>query len=364
MTDTRGASKCLDPNLELAAEAGDPTAMRMLGWHLHVTAGSASPDSPGEEWLRRAAEAGDTQALRLLIDLYTAREEDARWEKERWMKRSAESGVISHMEYLADNCTGWDHARLWLRRAAEAGSARMVLQLAVSLGREGEVVEAEYWYQIAVDRDIPHARCQFGAFLTAQGRFDEAERTLRQEAENDCPISVRDLAALLVRQGRNEEAHEWTVRAAAMRVDGRPRLRVDDEARSPGPPVLEVVMTAVIATAVVPFIQSLVSKIADDTYAQARQMIGRLLRRGDRRTDEEGQLAQGSGESPEDQPGLAVVRDTEAGITLYLWSNASDEALRALSALNFDDLAARRPDQGQVRLVWNPASRTWHLRGD
>ncbi len=54
------------------------------------------------------------------------------------------------------------------------------------------------------------------------------------------------------------------------------------------------------------------------------------------------------------EAGLAIVQDPDAGISLFLWSNASDEALRALSALDMDELALRRLAQGQVHLVWHP----------
>ncbi|MGW5498689.1 hypothetical protein, partial [Streptomyces olivaceoviridis] len=66
----------------------------------------------------------------------------------------------------------------------------------------------------------------------------------------------------------------------------------------------------------------------------------------------------------DEEPGLLIADDPEAGITLYLWSNASDEALRALSSLDLDEMTARRPDQGRVRLVWHPATGRWHIRGE
>ncbi|MER6084232.1 hypothetical protein [Streptomyces sp. NPDC001833] len=55
--------------------------------------------------------------------------------------------------------------------------------------------------------------------------------------------------------------------------------------------------------------------------------------------------------------------DTDAQITLCLWSDVTDEALRALTSLNLDELTAQRPDRGEIRLVWNPAQSRWRIRG-
>ena len=66
----------------------------------------------------------------------------------------------------------------------------------------------------------------------------------------------------------------------------------------------------------------------------------------------------------EEEPRLLIADDAEAGITLFVWSNASDEALRALSSLDVDELTVRRPDQGKVRLVWHPSTGRWNIRGE
>ncbi|MFI9772908.1 hypothetical protein ACIHJG_39660 [Streptomyces sp. NPDC052415] len=124
----------------------------------------------------------------------------------------------------------------------------------------------------------------------------------------------------------------------------------------------EVAITAVVTTAVVPFLQALAAKVAEDAYGQARQMIRQLLH-WNGSNNEASEEAQHSTSSARVAPGLAIVQDPDEDITLFLWSNASDEALRALSALDQTELALRRPDQGQVHLVWHPASGRWHIRG-
>jgi hypothetical protein len=115
----------------------------------------------------------------------------------------------------------------------------------------------------------------------------------------------------------------------------------------------------VVTTAVVPFLQALKS-VAEDAYGQARQLVRRLLRRNGRSNDRNEESLQPAADA---EPGLAILQDPDAGITLFLWSNASDEALRAISALDLGELTLRRPDQGQVHLVWHPAPGTWHIRG-
>ncbi|WP_461091553.1 hypothetical protein, partial [Streptomyces incanus] len=120
--------------------------------------------------------------------------------------------------------------------------------------------------------------------------------------------------------------------------------------------------TVVVTTAVIPFLQALTAKVAEDAYGQARQLVRRLLRRNGRSNDRN-EGASSSTSAVGAEPGLAILQDPDAGITLFLWSNASDEALRALSSLDLGELMLRRPDQGRVHLVWHPASGTWHIRG-
>jgi hypothetical protein len=115
-------------------------------------------------------------------------------------------------------------------------------------------------------------------------------------------------------------------------------------------------VTAAVTTAVVPFIQALAAKVAEDAYGQARHLVRRLLHR-------DAESSQPPEPDADNEPGLVIAIDSDAGITLFLWSDASDEALRALSALDLSELTLRRPDQGLVRLVWHPATGTWHIRG-
>jgi hypothetical protein len=161
------------------------------------------------------------------------------------------------------------------------------------------------------------------------------------------------LAEILEQLGRTEEAYKWHAQALQ-----HPHV-VKRRAYS----LPELAATAVVTTAIVPFLQALTAKVAEDAYGQARRMVRRLLRRNGRDNDRNAESSQRTAPSTGAEPGLAILQDPDAGITLFLWSNASDEALRALSSLDFRELTLRRPDQGQVHLVWHPASGTWHIRG-
>ncbi|MEU5540616.1 hypothetical protein, partial [Streptomyces sp. NPDC020362] len=74
------------------------------------------------------------------------------------------------------------------------------------------------------------------------------------------------------------------------------------------------------------------AKVAEDAYEQARELVRRILRRAPTQPDASNSAT------------LLVADDPDARITLCLWSNITDEALRALSSLDLNELTAQRPD--------------------
>ncbi|MGY6021657.1 tetratricopeptide repeat protein [Streptomyces spinosirectus] len=355
-----------DQNIELAAQAGDPGAMRVLGQYLHTAPEPHADPEEAERWLLAAAEAGDPEAMHELSWVHQKRSmrkhhpdnqaDEAAWMN--WSRRAAEAGWVDAMRTMALITADTDEEESWLRRAADGGARRETLRLADVLTRKGETAEAEQWYHAAIARGVASARHRLASFLIAQDRPAEAEQHLRAEAETGSWAAAGQLAEVLERLGRADEAAEWRARAEALSP------RTYEGGVPAGPGWVEVIVTAVVTTAVVPFVQSLVAKTADDAYGQARQFIQRLVRRN--RATNNGSTGEDTPSSPpavDTDAGLAVVQDPDAGISLFLWSNASDEALRALSALDMDELTLRRPDQGQVHLVWHPQSGTWHIRG-
>ncbi|MGW2746538.1 hypothetical protein [Streptomyces sp. NPDC001450] len=180
---------------------------------------------------------------------------------------------------------------------------------------------------------------------------EEAERWLRAAAEDggeqwvepldpakiDAGLGPRhqaclDLVALLTAQGRLDEATQWRDRAKRILNWESNVNRSFFRRAGTG----TVVVTAVVATAVIPFVQALISKAAEDAYGQARALVQRMLRRS----------------SPQHEAGngatLLITDDPDAHITLCLWSDVTDEALRALASLDLDELTAQRPDRGRI----------------
>lgn len=349
-----------DQNIELAAEAGDPGAMRVLGRYLRTVPEPRSNRLEAERWLLAAAEAGDPEAMFELAWVYLDRGDDDAWMS--WCRRAAEGGWGGALRAMVSITAGTDEEESWLRRAAADGARHEMRRLADMLAGKGRADEAEHWYRAAIAHGLSSARGDFASFLIAQDRPAEAEEYVRAEAEAGSWSAAGRLAEILDRLGRTDEAAEWRARADPL---GAPTYEGGVPA---GPGWVEVIVTAVVTTALVPFVQALVSKTADDAYGHARQFIQRLVRRN-RTTSSDGNDSDAD-VTPSSSPpavdasaSLAIVQDPDAGISLVLWSNASDEALRALSSLDLDELTLRRPDQGRVHLVWHPASRTWHIRG-
>ncbi|MGA5410135.1 hypothetical protein ACPCSC_23085 [Streptomyces lavendulocolor] len=352
----------LDPNLELAAQAGDAAAMRELAKFHHST---ASRDL-AEHWQLAAAEAGDPEAMydlaRLYKILYPQRMKESppdlteRLDFMYWLRRAADAGHVRAMEDMVECSTSPDEEEFWLRKAAEGSSPSSAMWLARRLEEKGQPAEAERWYRAAIDNRYAFVGFDLASLLIRQGRLDEAERYARLAAEAGSSSAAQLLTELLERLGRAKEASVWRAQIETLRARA-----LWPSAAAP-PQLYEVVATAVVTTAVVPFVQTLAGKVAEDAYGQARQLVRRLLRRNGR-DDRNEEASQASAPTADTEPGLAILQDPDAGITLFLWSDASDEALRALSSLELGELRLRRPDQGRVHLVWHPASGTWRIRG-
>ncbi|MEU6205760.1 hypothetical protein ABZ814_19525 [Micromonospora musae] len=108
---------------------------------------------------------------------------------------------------------------------------------------------------------------------------------------------------------------------------------------------LMVAGTAVVASVVVPFVQALVGKAAEDAYTAVRTLIGRRL--GRRLTTEPAGPAAG-----EVGRNLVLIRDPEAGIELIAPANLPDEAVRQLVHLDPAELR-------DVVLVWDGQEGRW-----
>lgn len=353
-----------DPNLELAAEAGDVGAMKALGKHLHESRGGLEH---AERWLLAAAEAGDHEAMYHLSGIYgdlaVNRHPNGDADEARsadWCRRAAQAGwpeavrAMSWQSGISD-----DEREFWLRRAGEGGDPWAMTSLAELAEKRKRPEDAEHWYRMAVAHGMSFVRTHLAYLLMRQGRLGEAEECVRPEAEAGSVRGARQLAEVLEQLGRQQEASAWRETHEALRA-----REIEESARQPvraAPELATVAVTALVTTAVVPFVQGLVAKAAEDAYGQARSLVRRMLRANGEPGPADGAVEESTGE---EEPGLLIADDAEAGITLFVWSNASDEALRALASLDMDELAVRRPDQGRVRLVWHPATGRWRIRGE
>lgn len=348
-----------DPNLELAAEAGDIGAMKALG-ELYGSRGSREL---AERWLLTAAETGDPEAMYCLSEIYRDRAngKDDTARSADWCRRAAQAGWPKAVRAMGRKSgISAEEQEFWLRRAVEGGDLWATTSLARLAEDQKRPDDAENWYRMAIDHGVHHARMDLSYLLMRQGRLSEAEECLRPEADAGSSAAAGQLADVLEELGRMKEAAAWRETYEVLRAfEGPGRRGLTDKA---APELATVAVTALVTTAVVPFIHTLVAKAAEDAYGQARGLIHRMLRRNGEPVST-AEPIEPVGE-PFGHDGLLIADDAEAGITLFVWSNASDEALRALSSLDMDELTVRRPDQGRVRLVWHPATGRWHIRGE
>ncbi|MCG5220699.1 SEL1-like repeat protein [Streptosporangium soli] len=359
-----------------AAEAGDPAAMLDL-W-LVLRHGPRAEE--GDAWAWRAVEAGSTDAMRRL-GAWIGRDDPA--EGERLYLRAAEAGDSTAFSILAD--TYYEQGRLaeaetWLRRAAEGGhdwslSSKLLLllakrgadddvwevcmrsddpggelwHLATTLSGEGMQEVADHWMREAFDLGSVLATVHYAELRERAGDLAEAERLYREAR------SPRSIAEFFERQGRVAEARsaveglnesEWiaslldrlgeTSEATAMR-----RRVLQERASARAEEWVTVVATVVTTAALVPFVEGLIGRAAEDTYDGIRNKLRKLAHK----------LARGN--EPAEST-LIVVSDPDSRLRLHMRTDATDEALAALREA---DLDARR---GALR--WHPETRRWEHR--
>lgn len=174
-------------DLRAAAETGGPQAMVILASQLAEIRPERAEEA--EHWFRRAAEAGDADAMRQLGAFLAGRpgRED---EAETWLRRAIEAGSSAACLDLADLCE--DRARFpeteQLRvLAGEAGFAQAYHAMATMLlgipGREGE---AEAWFRRAAAAGFEQAVHDLGVMLLGvAGRGEEGRALLREYRGDD-----------------------------------------------------------------------------------------------------------------------------------------------------------------------------------
>ncbi|MBD3897163.1 sel1 repeat family protein [Halomonas sp. ML-15] len=151
-----------------AALNGDPHAMLRLFDGSACELGDVCPAN-GDDWPQAAlemtlpkAEAGDTEAMGVLYDIYYYVEDPDEEKAMEWLVRSAEAGNVESMNWLgrlarndeekyASDTERLEAAKPWFRMAAEAGHALSMSYLSATLNSLGEFQEAWEWIVKASD---------------------------------------------------------------------------------------------------------------------------------------------------------------------------------------------------------------------
>ncbi|WP_157357236.1 serine/threonine-protein kinase [Amycolatopsis nigrescens] len=150
-----------------------------------VEAPRAAPSGadPAEVSYRRAAEAGDATAMHDLADL---------------LRKSYRTEEAEH----------------WYRKAIDAGAIFAPVNLGLLYDQRGELDEAEHWYRKAVDNGVTAAMANLGALHEKRGQLDEAERWYRKAADAGFAGGMGNLGLLLQHRGDNAGAEHWYRQAA------------------------------------------------------------------------------------------------------------------------------------------------------
>ncbi|MET8387571.1 tetratricopeptide repeat protein [Streptosporangium canum] len=167
-------------------------------------------------WYRRAAEAGDANAVRRLAELHDRRGETA--EATRWYAKAAEAGDTTAMNWLGSllrRQNRLNEAEPWWRRAAEAGDHTGMTALATLLMIRGELAEAETWSRQSATFGDVRAMNVLGMVLMMRGEPVEAETWLSRAGRAGDVDAANNLLSLIKIKG---EIGEDALRDPAPRV--------------------------------------------------------------------------------------------------------------------------------------------------
>jgi tetratricopeptide (TPR) repeat protein len=367
----------VETHLRAAAERGDTYASWRLGRALLAT------DDLAQEalrWLAAAARAGHREARICLGWLDAGRklyDSANRPEVNQWFRRTAASGTGG----LADMASYRDREDALLRELAAAGDDNSARHLALAARRRRDTDAMVHWYGRAAELGDGASALLQGEALEEQGRLEEAEAVYRRLAASleRLAASLEEAQAVYRRAAAPAPLPEfldmvryqsWRLRQAPSRDMVRYQLRrllerqgkpvpADLQHTEPDPPAdrgdaSTIVATAVVTTALVPFIQTLATKAAEQAYGAARSLISRLLHPDQRATN-----------TPPPGPVLHVLRDSQSDTLLELSADRlDDEALHALTLTDLEALAAPDPAGRTVTIRWDNQAGLWRRHVD
>lgn len=226
--------------LAAAAEAGMPMAQFNYALHLFVQ----KKMEPGEQWMRRAAEAGFPNAQKWLGTAYYYGKRGLKRDVEaglRWLKLAGHGGqgdasavVGQHYVETGGSLAAYQRAEAWLQSGVAQESRSASLFLAELYERDIEGLggnaanAAKIFEQLAAEPDGAAARRGLARLLGwGQGVEQDvprAEKLLRPDAQNGQVESQVQLGELLLQRNRSDaemaEGVKWLRLAAASGVIG------------------------------------------------------------------------------------------------------------------------------------------------
>jgi hypothetical protein len=191
-------------------------------------------------------------------------------------------------------------------------------------------------------------------------RTEEEEKTLRHAARTSDPEAIQALNSFLRIQRRRQEmsddssnlVHQHTENDVARGPYPAWQQLTEQAGAAPSWPT--VIASVTISTAVIPFVQTLISKAAEDTYEGVRKLLRQYATR------------HASNKQVVDNP-LIVIEDTS--LRLDIRTDAADEALRALPNLKKlaeekkrnkrPKLTWKKRKNKRTKLTWNEETKTW-----
>jgi predicted Zn-dependent protease len=360
---------------EIVWKTKDPYEVWGLYVELLLAAGKANDAGEADEILRPYVERGDSHVFGLLLRLMTAQERVV--ELEHWLRAKIdaadadlqprlrcmladvllqENRPVEAEDLLQPDARKWPerpwpqlgralamqgdilNAILWLRRAH---SWQDLFQI---LTTNRMAPEAERIFRAEVDQGRSECRIYLAQTLVHLGSPDEAELLLYRAAAKGSQRDRGYLISFLTAQGRSDEADYW-----------RRTNEYDESAAhwvtAGGTDFATVVLTAVVTTAVAPFIQTLVTEIAKDGYQGMKALIRHTVRRAKGITDKDTE--------PDKRQYLLIVQDPRTPLRVLLQSDLPAEAAHALAEVDLDRPSDATEEERPALLVWDPDSRIW-----
>lgn len=315
--------------------------------------GGMSESGQVDPWVQAAADAGDSRAMLCLAH-------QSRYGSEarvRWQRRAAEAGNTVAMRELADDLQIFAafpdklrEALHWYTAAALGGDMKSVRALAVL---SPDRPERDRWLRVLFENGQTfEAYVQVSQALEAKGHVTEALELWRAGAHAGFRYCMLRWADYLRRLGweHQAEANLWSARAAHEEAQ---TLRQPPSYQPAAPGALvTVVITAVVTTGLVPFVQQMISKAAEDSYAALRTYLREHFRR------------RAEPHSPSDLDQLLIVRPPDGerpDAVLQVWTDLPDDAIAALVQLLHDMRSLEPSNQGERRWYWNSTAHRWQI---